>query len=151
MSTDFEIDDDTLNHLIDSYTLEGGVRSLKKILEHVVREINLRHYYSPPKSNLLGRPVSEYPTPLVLNREMICKDILQDRTPILQELIGTVPMIGRINGLFATCNDTGGLCTIESRMIPMSQTMDLQLTGQQGSVMKESMKVAKSVAWQMSH
>lgn len=146
--TDFEIDDDTLNHLIDHYTMEGGVRSLKKILEHVVREINLRHYYSPPKSNLLGRPVSEYPTPLVLNREMICKDILQDRTPILQELIGKVPMIGRINGLFATCNDTGGLCTIESRMIPMSQTMDLQLTGQQGSVMKESMKVAKSVAWQ---
>ena len=149
VNRNLDISPDTIQYLIDNYTCEGGVRTLKKLLENIVREVNLRYIHpDSSKSTLLSKPVKDYPEPINLTTEMVCKDLMRDITPITQEVIPSKPEVGRINGLFATCNDTGGITVIEARMIPMSQPLTLQLTGQQGSVMKESMKVAESVAWQ---
>ena len=43
----------------------------------------------------------------------------------------------------------GGLIPVEAHIIPSPVPFDLQLTGMQGDVMQESMKVAKTVAWNM--
>lgn len=43
----------------------------------------------------------------------------------------------------------GGLTNIESCWFPSTDKLELKLTGMQGDVMKESMEVAKSVAWKI--
>ena len=44
----------------------------------------------------------------------------------------------------------GGIIPIESMFIPATNFLDLKLTGLQGDVMKESMTVAKTLAWKLT-
>ena len=91
--------DDVLEWIIQNYTHEGGVRNLKKICYEIVREVNLR--------NLTRRDGIKYPC--VVTRKMLETDILKSRIPYKHDKIHSKAMIGRINGLYATCNDTGGI------------------------------------------
>jgi ATP-dependent Lon protease len=58
--------------------------------------------------------------------------------------------IGIINGLWANALGKGGIIPIETMFFPSSSFLDLRLTGLQGDVMKESMNVAKSLAWKLT-
>ena len=44
----------------------------------------------------------------------------------------------------------GGIIPIETTFFPSSTFLDLKLTGMQGDVMKESMNVAKTLAWRLT-
>ena len=44
----------------------------------------------------------------------------------------------------------GGIIQIESQFILSNNMFDLKLTGMQGDVMKESMNVAKTLAWNLT-
>ena len=57
--------------------------------------------------------------------------------------------VGLVNGLYATASGIGGITIIESFKTPTDSKLSLELTGQQGDVMKESMKVAKTVCWNL--
>ena len=59
------------------------------------------------------------------------------------------PRIGLTNGMYASTSGVGGITIIECFLIPTSSFMALELTGQQGQVMKESVSVAKTVAWNL--
>ena len=61
--------------------------------------------------------------------------------------IHTVEQIGIINGLWANSLGKGGIIQIESQYILSNSMFELKLTGMQGDVMKESMNVARSLAW----
>lgn len=135
--------DDVLEFMIDTYTHEGGVRKFKELLYEVVREINLRFL---GRRHILGNPIS---FPLKITKNILMQDIFLDKYNIQPLKIHTKPQVGKVNGLYATSNDTGGLTIIEVMCLPMENKLGLELTGQQGNVMKESMKVAKSVAWNM--
>jgi ATP-dependent Lon protease len=52
-----------------------------------------------------------------------------------------------VNGLWANDMGVGGLIPIEVFSIPTNSKLELELTGQQGDVMQESMRCAKTVAW----
>ena len=54
-----------------------------------------------------------------------------------------------VNGLYATSAGVGGLTIIESCKTHSETKFSLELTGQQGDVMKESMSCAKTVAWNL--
>ena len=58
-------------------------------------------------------------------------------------------MVGIINGLYANSLGNGGIIQIEASFFPTSTFLDLKLTGLQGNVMKESMNVAKTLAWSL--
>ena len=133
--------EDVLEFMIDTYTDEGGVRKFKELLYEVAREINLRFLGRRP---ILGHPIH---FPLEVTRELLTKDIFLKKYNIQQLKIHTQPQVGKVNGLYATSNDTGGLIIIEVMYLPTEIKLGLELTGQQGDVMKESMSVAKSVAW----
>lgn len=133
--------EDVLEFMIDTYTDEGGVRKFKELLYEVAREINLRLLGRRP---ILGHPVH---FPLEITKELLIKDIFLKKYNIQQLKIHTQPQVGKVNGLYATSNDTGGLTIIEVMYLPTENKLGLELTGQQGDVMKESMSVAKSVAW----
>ena len=57
--------------------------------------------------------------------------------------------MGCINGLWANALGKGGVLPIEANYFPASTFLDLRLTGMQGDVMKESMNVAKTLAWSL--
>ena len=59
------------------------------------------------------------------------------------------PRVGLVNGMYATSLGVGGITIIECFVIPKTTFLSLELTGQQGDVMKESMSVAKTVAWNL--
>ena len=63
--------------------------------------------------------------------------------------IANKPMVGIVNGLYATASGMGGITIIESFKTPSDSELSLELTGQQGDVMKESIKVAKTAAWNL--
>ena len=58
--------------------------------------------------------------------------------------------IGIINGLWANALGKGGIIPIETMLFPSSSFLELRLTGLQGDVMRESMNVAKSLAWKLT-
>jgi len=59
--------------------------------------------------------------------------------------------IGVINGLWANVLGKGGIIPIEVSFCPSNSILDLKLTGMQGDVMKESMNVSKTVAWNLTN
>ena len=55
-----------------------------------------------------------------------------------------------MNGLWANALGLGGIIPIEGHWYPSSKFLELKLTGLQGDVMKESMNVSKTLAWNLT-
>jgi endopeptidase La len=131
--------DEIIEHVIEEYTFEPGVRKLKEILFEIVGEINL----SILKEN------KQYEIPINVTIDDIRNKYLKDRHEIKNKKIHKIPTIGLINGLWANSLGKGGVLPIEAKLFPSSTFLELKLTGMQGDVMKESMNVAKTLAWSL--
>ena len=134
---DIIISKSDLIFIIESYTYEAGVRKLKEKLFEIIRDINLR--------KIMGEDIS---IPYTIKREVI-EDIFSEKSKVRFKKIAKEPLIGMVNGLYATASGTGGLTLIEVHKTLADRKLDLELTGQQGDVMKESMKCAKTLAWNL--
>jgi ATP-dependent Lon protease len=55
-----------------------------------------------------------------------------------------------LNGLWANAVGQGGIIPIQANYYPSDKFLDLKLTGMQGDVMKESMNVALTLAWNLT-
>jgi hypothetical protein len=135
---DIIIDNETSTFLIESFTYEAGVRKLKELLYEIIREINLR--------TIIGSEKQELPFKISKN---VVNDILRKKHKIRIKSIHSEPKIGLINGLYATTAGIGGLTTIEVFRAYSKTFLELILTGSQGDVMKESIKCAKTIAWNL--
>jgi len=135
---DFIFNDDVINYIIDTYTYEAGVRKLKERLFDIVREINLLKVLGEEDLNL----------PFEVTEEFVIKQF-SDRTKVQFTKIAKNPQIGLVNGLYATSAGIGGITIIEVMKTPTDTKLSLELTGNQGDVMKESMRCAKTVAWNL--
>jgi endopeptidase La len=133
---DIVIEDDCIDFIIENYTFEAGVRKLKEKLYEVIREINLNYILE----------TNDIIFPFKVNIEYVQK-VFNNKPTIKLQSIAKKPLVGVVNGLYATQAGTGGLTIIEVMNIPSEKTLSLELTGQQGDVMKESMKCAKTVVW----
>lgn len=134
------IDNKVIEFIVENYTREAGVRKLKEIMFEIISEINL---------NLL-KETEKYKLPLVITKNDIEKKYLKNRTKITYTLIHTEPKIGVINGLWANSLGMGGVIPIQAFYFPSNNLFELKLTGMQGDVMKESMNVAKTLAWNLT-
>jgi ATP-dependent Lon protease len=130
------ISDNILRMIIKDYTKEAGVRKFKEILFEIVSEMNL--------DSLQGLHKIEE-----LNIEHV-KKYLSERTPILTRMIEQHQKSGLVNGMWANSMGQGGMLTIEASWSPSKEPLELTLTGSQGEVMKESMNVARTVAWNLT-
>ena len=128
--------DSVIRYIINIYTAEAGVRKLKEILYEIISEINL---------NILANDIDEIP--IVLNNDIVKNIYLKKKHPMKPICIHDVDEVGIINGLWANSLGKGGIIQIESQYTMSSTMFELKLTGMQGDVMKESMSVARSVAW----
>jgi ATP-dependent Lon protease len=135
-----DIDNKTIEYIIKSYTLEPGVRKLKEILFDLYGEINLQL--------LETDTVKE--TPVQVTMFNIDNEYLAKYSKINEKKIHGQPEVGIINGLWANSLGNGGITAIQTMFYPCSVFLELQLTGLQGDVMKESMNVAKSLAWNLT-
>ncbi len=129
--------DDIIRQIIILFTMEPGVRKLKEILFDLYGAINLE----------LLQP-SDIKIPIVITNESLDKYLTKYKR-INENVIHDKAMIGIINGLYANSRGNGGIIQIEASFFPASTFLDLKLTGLQGNVMKESMNVAKTLAWSL--
>ena len=126
-----------IEYIIDSYTLEPGVRKLKEILFDLYGEINLE---------ILKSDNSNQEMPIQITKENIDKKYLKRYHKVNAKKIHKESETGVINGLWANSLGQGGIIPIQTLFYPCSTFLDLRLTGLQGDVMKESMNVAKTLA-----
>jgi endopeptidase La len=139
LSDIIEFSDEVISYIIEEYTCEPGVRKLKEILFEIIGEINL----STLKEN------KDYDIPFKLTKDDIKFNFLKDKHEVRYKKINNNSQIGIINGLWANAMGQGGIIQIEANRFPSGTFLDLKLTGLQGDVMKESMNVAKTLAWSM--
>jgi endopeptidase La len=133
------IPDEVIKFLIEEYTSEAGVRKLKEVLFEIVGEINL---------DILKNDES-FEVPIVINIEQIKNKYFKDKQDIKIQKIPDISQVGTINGLWANALGQGGIIPIQANWCPSNKFMELKLTGMQGDVMKESMSVALTLAWNL--
>ena len=133
-----EIPDNVIQFIINYYTYESGVRKLKEILFEILGEINL--------SILKDNKIFQIPYKVTID---LVKEYLIERHEINKVKINEISKVAVINGLWANALGQGGILHIEANFFPSSTFCDLKLTGMQGDVMKESMTVAKTLAFSL--
>ena len=132
--------DTIIEFIINEYTYEAGVRQLKQHLFEIIAEVNL---------NILTTTFT-HPTPYQITEDDIKKIYLKNKTPIKITCKHDKPMVGIINGLWANASGKGGIIPIETKYYASNTLLELKLTGSQGDVMKESMNVSKTLAWNLT-
>ena len=136
---DIVMNDYSIKYLINTYTNESGVRKLKEIMFEIVSEINLE---------ILNKAHKFLSFPIDITTDQI-DYYLEERHKAKPQKIHAIPTVAIVNGLWANSLGCGGILSIEASFIPSTNFLDLKLTGMQGDVMKESMNVAKTVAWNL--
>jgi len=137
-----EMSDEIIEYIIESYTIEPGVRKLKELLFDLYGEINL---------DILKCDVnSAIDLPIQMTKELLETKYLKKYRKIQEHKIHMNAEVGIINGLWANALGRGGIIPIQTMFYPTASFLELRLTGLQGDVMKESMNVAKSLAWNLT-
>ena len=136
-----KIEEETVIHIIDEYTSEPGVRKLKELLFELVGEINL---------DILKNTSNNVSLPIIITKEDLKTKYFKDKHQMKHKQIHSSNTVGIINGLWANSLGKGGVIPIQARMYPSEKFLDLKLTGMQGDVMKESMNVALTLAWNLT-
>jgi ATP-dependent Lon protease len=131
--------DEVIEYMIDTFTLESGVRKLKEIVFDLYGEINLQLLKCDTDTSL----------PIELSIDDLHTKYLSKYDKIIEKKIHTSPEMGIINGLWANALGRGGIIPIQAMFYPTATFLELKLTGMQGDVMKESMNVAKTLAWKL--
>ena len=135
------IDEPVIKFIIDEYTSESGVRKLKEILFEIVGQINL---------DVLNN-LNNYTIPIKISIDDIKNKYFKDKHEIKVKKIHSESKIGIINGLWANSYGKGGVIPIQVNWRPSDKFLNLNLTGMQGDVMKESMNVALTLAWNLTN
>jgi ATP-dependent Lon protease len=133
--------DDVLKFIIDEYTAESGVRKLKEILFEIVGEINL---------DILKYSDKEYELPIKISIDDIKTNYFKDKKPAKLYKIHSESKVGIINALWANQISQGGVLPIQASFVPSNKFLDLVLTGSMGDVMKESISVSLTNAWNLT-
>jgi endopeptidase La len=137
---DYEIiiEKEEAEYLIENFTLEAGVRNIRRKLEKIFSKLNMDRLMETG-------PFEKETKKIIITRELIDKYI--NKSNIINKKVHTVPKIGNVNGLYATSIGVGGVIPILIyRNHSNNGRFKLELTGKQGTVMKESVKFAFTIA-----
>jgi len=137
-----QLSDEIIEYIIENYTVEPGVRKLKELLFDLFGEINIEL--------LKCKETESFEIPIIITEEMLENKYLSKYHKINERKINDTPFVGIINGLWANIYGRGGITPIQAMFFPSTTFLDLKLTGLQGDVMKESMNVAKTLAWHLT-
>ena len=133
--------DEVLKFIIEEYTLEPGVRKLKEKLFEIVGDINLE---------ILKNIFNEFEFPIKITIEDIKNKYFKEKREIIVRKVPEQNLVGYANGMYATSNSIGGTLPIHAKFFPSESFLELKLTGLQQDVMKESMHISLTVAWNLT-
>ena len=131
-----------LTKIIADYTYEPGVRSLKRSIENILLKLNLDRIYQKGSfaTGTCGENDNEYTKekPLLITNEDITNYLGSSK--ITYKTIHAKPMIGMVNGMYATASCFGGIVPIQltGNHSGCINKFTLKLTGNQKKIMKES-------------
>jgi ATP-dependent Lon protease len=130
-----------IEFIIEKYTMEAGVRELKRCIEKIFLKMNIDKIYRQG----IFTNADNLNNPVIIDRETIIKYL--DKPHLNIEKIHSEPLVGVINGLYATAHGSGGIVPIQ---IYKNYTGDdksiLKITGSQKDIMKESVMCALTAA-----
>jgi ATP-dependent Lon protease len=144
-----EFSDETIKFIIEEYTLEPGVRKLKEKLFEVVGEINL-NLLKELSNNTNTNANNNILLPIVISKEDIVNKYFKDKPKTKIHKIHNESKVGLINALWANSYGSGGVLPLQSSFIPSNKFLDLILTGSMGEIMKESISVSLTNAWNLT-
>ena len=130
--------DEMIQYLIETYTNEAGVRKIKEKVQEIIRDINLNRFHDS----------EEYPIPFPITKEYV-SILFENKPRVRVKRIADEPSVGLVNGLYATTTGIGGLTIIQVMKYPANNMLELDMTGKQGEVMKESVNYAKKIAFSL--
>ena len=139
LSNKIIIEDNVIVYIIETYTSEPGVRKLKELFFEIIGEINV--------IALKNEQQISFPTTITIDE--VSNIYLTHHNKINKVVIHNTPTVGLINGMWANSSAQGGILPIQVSYFPSNTPYDFKLTGMQGDVMKESMNVAKSLAFKL--
>ena len=134
--------DEVIAFIIEEYTLESGVRKLKEVLFEIVGEINLE---------ILKNYETVFEFPINITTDDLRNKYFKDKREIIIRKVPEIKMVGYANGMYATSLGSGGTLPIHAKLFPASHFLELKLTGLQQDVMRESMHVSLTVAWNLTN
>nr|QFG74391.1 MAG: Lon protease (S16) C-terminal proteolytic domain protein [Megaviridae environmental sample] len=137
---DVTLDQHLLSEIIFNYTNEGGVRKLKEVIYDIVRALNI---YNMTRDKI-NRKMVNFPFNIT---KSVANKLLENRYKYTHDYIHHKEQIGTVNGLWANSIGLGGILPIQSRLIPSKGILEIKATGSLEKVIKESIDVALSVAW----
>ena len=151
--TEVVITDSELNLIINEYTMEAGVRKLKEKLFEVFRMGHLEYIESNNSNSSNSSNADEQQTQFKTNKKEIStkfiEDVFSDYPKVTHKKISQSNMIGCINGLYASSLGIGGITPIQVKQIYSKENLGISITGSVEKVMEESVKVARTVAWNL--
>jgi endopeptidase La len=131
-----KFDPEILSFLIEEYTFEPGVRSLRRSIENLLLKLNIDKIYQRGVfSNDIEYTVSN---PLVMTKELVSEYL--GETKVDYKTIHSKDIVGVVNGMYATTMGSGGIVPIQLTGYHAGKTQKfvLKLTGNQKKIMKES-------------
>jgi ATP-dependent Lon protease len=137
------INDDSLKFIIEEYTLESGVRKLKEVLFEIVSHVNMEILKNSDDDD-------NYIIPIDITISDIKQKYLKDRREVKVYKIHDENKVGVINALWANELGQGGVLPIQASFVPADKFLQLVLTGSMGEVMKESISVSLTNAWNLT-
>jgi SpoVK/Ycf46/Vps4 family AAA+-type ATPase len=138
-----EINEDVIKFITEEYTCESGVRKLKEIMFEIVGEINV---------NILKNveTLSCEDLPIKITIDDIKNKYLKERKEMKSHTIHKESQVGVINALWANQYSQGGVLPLQANFVPSNKFLDLVLTGSMGDVMRESISVSLTNAWNLT-
>ena len=133
--------DAVLKFIIEEYTLEPGVRKLKEKLFEIVGEINL---------NILNGKLNDAKLPIEITIADVKQKYFKEAREVKIQKIHSKSEVGVINALWANELLQGGVLPLQVSFIPSNRFLDLTLTGSLGDVMRESISVSLTNAWNLT-
>jgi endopeptidase La len=136
----FNIEDNTIEYLIENHTHESGVRELKRKIESLFLKLNIDKYYDK------GPFINNDNNPINITSDLIDKYLKKPKINIKK--IHTIDAIGITNGLYATTTGQGGIIPIiiTTNFSGQSDHFELKITGSQGKIMTESIEYSYTTA-----
>jgi ATP-dependent Lon protease len=138
---DLDISDDLIKQIINDYTIEAGVRDVKRKIELILLKLNKLHL-----TNKIDSFLNKSNNKITMSQTLIDK-LIDSNNKIDKKKNTDISLVGVVNGLYATTVGTGGITTIQiEQNYSLDLNFSLKLTGSQGDVMKESVQCAFTCA-----
>jgi ATP-dependent Lon protease len=137
-----EINDDVITFIIENYTNEAGIRSLKRKFEKIFLKLNIDIIYGViDKNELINK--NEL---ITITKEYVRACLGNNNIDIVR--VHENDTVGVINGLYATSNGDGGILPIQvyENFTSKNDKLILKMTGSLKKVMQQSSMCALTTA-----